>query len=93
MFVQKAIQCSFHIIASKATRHRHHGTWFAARAVLSSALLIIAAVKAKGIVDYLIDWPDLVEQAISSLEHWARESPDIAHAIFELENLKTELCP
>ncbi|KAL2832102.1 hypothetical protein BDW59DRAFT_115458 [Aspergillus cavernicola] len=46
-FVQKCIECCFHIIQSKPTRHRHHGTYYAARNVLSSALLIIAAVRAE----------------------------------------------
>ncbi|GLA66474.1 hypothetical protein AtubIFM54640_009052 [Aspergillus tubingensis] len=91
-FMRKAIECSFHMINSKAT-HRHHGTWFVARGVLSSALLIIAAVKAdKGLVDYLADWPDLLDQAIRSLTHWASEARDLAYAAVVLGNLKEKLC-
>ncbi|OJZ86495.1 hypothetical protein ASPFODRAFT_60479 [Aspergillus luchuensis CBS 106.47] len=92
-FMRKAIECSFHMINSKATQHRHHGTWFVARGVLSSALLIIAAVKAdKGLVDYLADWPDLLDQAIRSLTHWASEARDLAYAAVVLANLKGKLC-
>ncbi|GLA90175.1 hypothetical protein AtubIFM56815_005738 [Aspergillus tubingensis] len=92
-FMRKAIGCSFHIINSKATQHRHHGTWFVARGVLSSALIIIAAVKAdKGLVDYLADWPDLLDQAIRSLTHWASEARDLAYAAVVLANLKKKLC-
>ncbi|KAI2912843.1 transcriptional regulator family: Fungal Specific TF [Aspergillus niger] len=92
-FMRKAIECSFHLINSKATQHRHHGTWFVARGVLSSALLIIAAIKAdKGLVDYLADWPDLLDQAIRSLSHWASEARDLAYAVVVLANLKEKLC-
>ncbi|KAI2865170.1 transcriptional regulator family: Fungal Specific TF [Aspergillus niger] len=92
-FMRKAIECSFHLISSKATQHRHHGTWFVARGVLSSALLIIAAIKAdKGLVDYLADWPDLLDQAIRSLSHWASEARDLAYAVVVLANLKQKLC-
>ncbi|KAI3006445.1 transcriptional regulator family: Fungal Specific TF [Aspergillus niger] len=92
-FMRKAIECSFHLISSKATQHRHHGTWFVARGVLSSALLIIAAIKAdKGLVDYLADWPDLLDQAIRSLSHWASEARDLAYAVVVLANLKKKLC-
>lgn len=91
--MRKAIECSFHMINSKATQHRHHGTWFVARGVLSSALLIIAAVKAdKGLVDYLADWPDLLDQAIRSSTHWASEARDLAYAAVVLANLKEKLC-
>ncbi|PYI10921.1 hypothetical protein BO78DRAFT_448411 [Aspergillus sclerotiicarbonarius CBS 121057] len=79
-FVQKAISCSFHIIQSKPTRHRHHGSWFAARNVVSSALIILAAVKATDLVDYLVDWPDLIAQAVSCLDHWASDAPDLGQA-------------
>ncbi|KAI2948955.1 transcriptional regulator family: Fungal Specific TF [Aspergillus niger] len=92
-FMRKAIECSFHLISSKATQHRHHGTWFVARGVLSSALLIIAAIKAdKGLVDYLADWPDLLDQAIRSLSHWASEARDLAYAVVVLDNLKQKFC-
>ncbi|KAI2843866.1 transcriptional regulator family: Fungal Specific TF [Aspergillus niger] len=92
-FMRKAIECSFHLISSKATQHRHQGTWFVARGVLSSALLIIAAIKAdKGLVDYLADWPDLLDQAIRSLSHWASEARDLAYAVVVLANLKQKLC-
>jgi hypothetical protein len=86
-FVQKAIECSFHIIQSKPTLHRHHGSWFAARNVLSSALLILAAVKAGELVTYLEDWPELINQAIRTLAHWAPESQDLAHGQRILEKL------
>lgn len=85
--VQKAVACSFHIIQSKPTKRRHHGSWFASRNVLCSALLILAAVKAGGIVDYLVDWPDLAAQAIGLLGHWASEAPDLAQAKGILEKL------
>jgi hypothetical protein len=89
--VQKAIECCFHIVQSKPNRHRHHGTWYAARNVPSSALLILAAVKAGGLIDYLVDWLDLISQAISSLAYWSSEAPDLACGVNILEKLAASL--
>ncbi|KAK9234056.1 hypothetical protein V1525DRAFT_88628 [Lipomyces kononenkoae] len=90
-YVHKAITCCLHVIQSKHIRHRHHGTWFASRMVLCAALLIIAAVKAGGIIDYLLDWQDLVNQAISSLECWESESRGLAKGKSVLEDLLSQL--
>ncbi|KAK9236405.1 hypothetical protein V1525DRAFT_217083 [Lipomyces kononenkoae] len=90
-YVHKAITCCLHVIQSKHIRHRHHGTWFASRMVLCAALLIIAAVKAGGIIDYLLDWHDLVNQAISSLEYWESESRDLAKGKTVLKHLLSQL--
>ncbi|KAK9234142.1 hypothetical protein V1525DRAFT_391744 [Lipomyces kononenkoae] len=90
-YVHKAITCCLHVIQSKHIRHRHHGTWFASRTVLCSALMIIAAVKAGGIIDYLLDWQDLVNQAISSLEYWESESRDLSKGKSVLKDLLSQL--
>jgi hypothetical protein len=90
-FVEKAIECCFHMVQSKPTKHRHHGSWFAGRNVLSAALQILAAVKAGEIVDYLVDWPDLIDQAISSLDHWSSASRAVAQGRFVLERIRESL--
>ncbi|PVH70328.1 hypothetical protein DL98DRAFT_504778 [Cadophora sp. DSE1049] len=74
--VLKAIDSSIHWILLRPARHRHHGSWYAGRLVLSSALSIIAAVKAGIEAEKLSDWRDIVLEAISAMEFWEDESPD-----------------
>ena len=77
-YVQKAIACSFHIGQAKPIRHRHHGTWLALRMVLSTTFAMLAALKVGGLVDYLVDWRDVIEDAAAAMEYWEEESPDMA---------------
>jgi hypothetical protein len=55
--------------------------------MLSSVLLILAAVKAGELMTYLEDWPELINQAIRTLVHWALELQDLAHRQRILEKL------
>lgn len=77
-YVQKAVACSFHIGQAKPIRHRHHGTWFALRMVLSTTLALLATLRVGGLVDYLVDWREVIEDAAAAMEYWEEESPDVA---------------
>ncbi|KAH7389223.1 hypothetical protein BKA64DRAFT_758445 [Cadophora sp. MPI-SDFR-AT-0126] len=78
--VIKAVDTSIHWILLRPVRHRHQGTWYVGRLVLSSALSLLAAVKS-GLEDHvrkLGEWRNIVKEAISALEFWEDESPDFS---------------
>jgi len=39
---------------------------------------MLAALKVGGLVDYLTDWRDVIEDAAATMEYWEEESPDMA---------------
>jgi hypothetical protein len=41
--------------------------------MLSSALVMLAVIKSGDMVDYLADWPDVVEDVIGNLRYWKAE--------------------
>lgn len=84
---QKSIDSSIHWILLRYVRHRHHGSWFVGRLILSSAISILAAVKAKMRLDSLDDWKEIVQEAISVMDFWADESPDFAVGSVVLQKL------
>lgn len=86
-YVQKAVDCCIYAIQGRGTRHRHHGTWYSGRAVLSAALLLIAAVKAQLSVKWHVNWRTVIRQAISVMKFWAVESVDFARGKALLEEL------
>lgn len=88
---QKAIDSSIHWIQLRHIRHRHHRSWFVGRLILSSALSILAAVKAKLHLDSLDYWKEIVLQAISTMKFWADESSDFAVGSVVLEKLFSQL--
>lgn len=84
---QKSIDSSIHWILHRHVRHRHHGSWFVGRLILSSAISILAAVKAKMRLDSLDDWKEIMQEAISVMDFWADESPDFAVGSVVLQKL------
>ncbi|EDN99187.1 hypothetical protein SS1G_14047 [Sclerotinia sclerotiorum 1980 UF-70] len=88
---QKAIDGSIHWILLRHNRHRHHGSWFVGRLILSSALSILAAVKAKLRLDSLDNWKEIVLEAITTMKFWADESSDFAVGSVVLEKLFSQL--
>lgn len=90
-YVRKAVACAFHIGQAKDLRHRHHGSWFALRGMLSSALVMLAVIKSGGMVDYLVDWADIIEDVIRNLRYWQGESSDLAMGIEILQRLRGQM--
>ena len=91
-YVQKAVACAFHIGQAKDLRSRHHGSWFALRGMLSSALVMLAVIKSDArMVDYLPDWPDIVEDVIGNLRYWRAELPDLALGIEVLQKTRDQV--
>ncbi|KAH9207667.1 hypothetical protein DL95DRAFT_482473 [Leptodontidium sp. 2 PMI_412] len=89
--VLKAIDSSIHWILLRPVRHRHHGSWYVGRLVLSSALSIIAAVKAGITAEKLNDWRDIIREAISAMQFWEDESPDLKKGKEVLELFYAEI--
>ena len=59
--------------------------------MLSSALSIIAAVRAGMALNSLDDWRDIVREAISAMEFWSSESADFKRGGAVLASLQAEL--
>ncbi|KAL5313245.1 hypothetical protein ACEPPN_018978 [Leptodophora sp. 'Broadleaf-Isolate-01'] len=89
--VLKAIDSSIHWILLRPVRHRHHGSWYVGRLVLSSALSIIAAVKAGITAEKLNDWRDIIREAILAMQFWEDESPDLKKGKEVLELFYAEI--
>lgn len=90
-YVQRAIASAVHIGQAEAIRHRHHGTWFALRSILSSTLVMIAAWRRGGLIDYLSDCQDIVRTSIADLDYWEQEAPDIKKGKEILEYLLAKM--
>jgi hypothetical protein len=56
--------------------HRHHGTWYTLRVVVSSALSIKAASRVNT-MNLPPGWQDEVRKALSILESWSTEAGDL----------------
>lgn len=69
-FVQKCLKyCSEHTSSRvKTIKHRHHGTWFTARSLLSDGLTILAVVKRMNI-DVPRDWPQQIQIIVFCLSY------------------------
>lgn len=66
--------------------HRHHGTWLIGRAMLTRALMILAAARS-GRLELPGDWTEAVEVAAKTLRWWEGEAPDFGSAADVLEGL------
>jgi len=52
---------------------------------------MLAAIKSGGLVDYLIDWPDIVGHLVEDLEFWKAEIPDLSPGIDVLQQLRGQV--
>lgn len=75
-FAQRCLEGCYAMIDLDSIQHRHHGSWFQARAAFRCGLSIIAAKKSERIT-VRSDWRQFVEMALSSLEFWGRDAPDL----------------
>jgi hypothetical protein len=60
--------------------------------MLSSALVMLAVIKSGDMVDYLADWPDVVEDVIGNLRYWKAELPGLALGIEILQKTRDQVC-
>lgn len=82
----KCLEISVDLLLDVNSHHRHHGTWFMARAAMSRALLLLAAVKSSRF--RMPDrWRQAVESATCALQRWYGEAPDLRRAASVLEEL------
>ncbi|TDZ34854.1 hypothetical protein C8035_v010256 [Colletotrichum spinosum] len=83
---QKCLDLSVELLLEANPHHRHHGTWFMARAAMARALLVLAAVKS-GRFRLPDRWRQAVDSATWALQRWYGEAPDLRRAASVLENL------
>ncbi|TDZ37523.1 hypothetical protein CTRI78_v011109 [Colletotrichum trifolii] len=83
---QKCLDLSVELLLEANPHHRHHGTWFMARAAMARALLVLAAVKS-GRFRLPDRWRQAVDSATWALQRWYGEAPDLRRAASVLEDL------
>lgn len=66
--------------------HRHHGTWYMVRTMLTRALIILAAARSGRLV-LPTGWREAVEAAKRILKWWEGEAPDLRWAAEVLESV------
>ncbi|KAE8396366.1 hypothetical protein BDV23DRAFT_48080 [Aspergillus alliaceus] len=93
--VQSGMNCALKILEARCLRHRHHGIWFDLRALVTSSLIVIAAVKSGNLevpgIDRRIDLKSHFDSILEALSYWEDEAPDIKKARRTLEGLLTEV--
>jgi len=52
---------------------------------------MLAVIKSGGMVDYLVDWADIIEDVIRNLRYWQGESSDLAMGIEILQRLRGQM--
>ncbi|KAK9860466.1 clr-1 [Penicillium brevicompactum] len=75
-FAQRCLEGCYAIIDLVNIQHRHHGSWFQARAAFRCGLSIIAAKKSQRVA-VRSDWRQFAEKASSILEFWGRDALDL----------------
>ncbi|KAL0932441.1 fungal specific transcription factor domain-containing protein [Colletotrichum truncatum] len=83
---EKCLEISVELLLDANPHHRHHGTWFMARAAMTRALLLLAAVKS-GKFRLPDRWKQAVDSATWALQRWYGEAPDLRRAASVLEDL------
>ncbi|KAI2462978.1 vegetative cell wall protein gp1 [Annulohypoxylon bovei var. microspora] len=69
--------------------HRHHGSWFVARAATARSFILLAAAKS-GNFSMPLRWKEAVNVAKNILQHWSSEAPDLQRAATVLDNIATD---
>ncbi|GAB1208129.1 hypothetical protein APSETT445_006870 [Aspergillus pseudonomiae] len=95
VLVQSGMHCALKILEARCLRHRHHGIWFDLRALVTSSLIVIAAIKSGNLdvpgIDRPMDLKTHFEGTLQALSYWEDEAPDIKKARGILEGLLTEV--
>ncbi|GJC89423.1 hypothetical protein ColLi_12261 [Colletotrichum liriopes] len=84
---EKCLELSVELLLDANPHHRHHGTWFMARAAMTRALLVLAAVKSGRFRRVPERWKQAVDTATWALQRWYGEAPDLRRAASVLEDL------
>lgn len=71
--------CVEHLLQT-SQHHRHHGTWYVARAAMARGLLIFAAAKS-GKIRLPEGSKEALVMARRTLEKWSTEAPDLKRAL------------
>lgn len=71
--------CVEHLLQT-SQHHRHHGTWYVARAAMARGLLIFAAAKS-GKIRLPERSGEALAMARRTLEKWSTEAPDLKRAL------------
>ncbi|KAJ0425427.1 hypothetical protein BJY00DRAFT_308171 [Aspergillus carlsbadensis] len=67
-------------------RHRHHGSWLAARGFYTKGLLVLLAAKSQNIT-MPPNWMSVIDTCIAGLRYWEDEAPDLRAARLTLEHI------
>ncbi|KAL2860710.1 uncharacterized protein BJX67DRAFT_386398 [Aspergillus lucknowensis] len=78
-FIVKYVQNCF-------IKHRHHGSWFAARNLFTKGLLLLVAAKSRNIT-MPSNWMAIVDTCIAGLMYWEDEAPDLHAARLTLQHI------
>ncbi|KAF7596822.1 hypothetical protein BBP40_012422 [Aspergillus hancockii] len=93
--VQSGLNCALKILEARCLRHRHHGIWFDLRALVTSSLIVIAAVKSGNLdvpgIDRQVGLKCRFGTTLEALDYWEEEASDIKKARRVLEDLLTEV--
>ncbi|THC89321.1 hypothetical protein EYZ11_011235 [Aspergillus tanneri] len=92
--VKSGLNCTVKILEARCLRHRHHGIWFDLRALVTSSLIVIAAMRSGNLdvpgIDRRVGLKDHFDGTLEALTYWEDEAPDIKKARRVLEDLLTE---
>ncbi|QMW45584.1 hypothetical protein G4B11_009039 [Aspergillus flavus] len=95
ILVQSGMHCALKILEARCLRHRHHGIWFDLRALVTSSLIVIAAIKSGNLdvpgIDSPMELKSHFEGTLQALNYWEDEAPDIKKARCILAGLLTEM--
>ncbi|CAG7918245.1 unnamed protein product [Penicillium olsonii] len=85
-FAQRCLEGCYTLIDLNDIQHRHHGSWFQARAAFRCALTILAAKKSEKIT-VRSDWRHFIDVSLSVVEFWAKDADDLQRLAVVLRNL------
>ena len=84
---RKCVELCVEHMARTFSHHRHHGTWYIARASLTRALIILAAAKS-GKIELPEGTVEALDEAHRTLERWSSEAPDLRLGLRVLEEFE-----
>lgn len=95
IYIQHASQCLntiFKHILNCSIKHRHHGSWFAARNLFTQGLLVLVAAKSPNIA-MPSNWVTVIDTCIVGIRYWEDEAPDLRAARHILQHICQSVKP
>ncbi|KAF4442232.1 vegetative cell wall protein gp1 [Fusarium austroafricanum] len=83
---QKCLDLCVEHLSRTHGHHRHHGTWYVARACVTRALLLAISIRC-GRIPRPTGWKYALENALRTINLWSAEAPDLARAFTVLESV------